>query len=347
MRCNQCKGQVKFDPHSQSLKCSFCSYENPLINDHLIINTPYEKTKEVLSTATYNLKCSECNAVKVINSDIASDVCPFCNTTIIAEGGSTRIIKPGYVLPFKINNEEAQAIVKRCISKLWFAPNAFKALTKANMEGLYVPYWAFNGETVTDYKGERGENYLDTEFYTTIEDGKPVTKTRLVTKTRWYSCSGTVDNSHKDVLIKANSSLPASYNWDTDNLVSYNDGYLAGFKTYSYNLNVDEGLVKAKKDMQSTINNTIYNDIGGDNQRISSKSTTYNDLAFKLLLLPLWLSSYNYKNKDYTFTVNGRTGYLEGDRPLSWVKITLFILAILAIVAMIVLGVIKWGYLLT
>jgi hypothetical protein len=88
--------------------------------------------------------------------------------------------------------------------------------------------------------------------------------------------------------------------------------------------------------MQPTIDSSIHRDIGGDTQRILSKNTRYDDVTFKHLLLPVWISAYRYRDKIYRFLVNARTGAVTGERPWSWVKITLAVLAALIVIAIIV-----------
>ena len=55
--------------------------------------------------------------------------------------------------------------------------------------------------------------------------------------------------------------------------------------------------------------------------------TSYDDITFKLMLLPVWLACYIYAGKTYNILVNGRTGEVVGERPYSKVKIALAILA--------------------
>jgi len=64
--------------------------------------------------------------------------------------------------------------------------------------------------------------------------------------------------------------------------------------------------------------------------------TAHRDMAFKHILLPVWISAYNYHNKGYLFLVNGRTGEVQGQRPYSAMKITAFVLMILTMVGTIV-----------
>ena len=46
-------------------------------------------------------------------------------------------------------------------------------------------------------------------------------------------------------------------------------------------------------------------------------------LTYKHLLLPLWLLAYRYSETTYQVMVNAQTGEVQGERPWSWIKITL------------------------
>jgi hypothetical protein len=76
----------------------------------------------------------------------------------------------------------------------------------------------------------------------------------------------------------------------------------------------------------------VRQDIAGDEQRIGNLNTDYNAITFKHILLPIWISAYQYNGKIYRFIINGRTGKLEGERPYSWIKIALTIVAVVAII---------------
>ena len=89
----------------------------------------------------------------------------------------------------------------------------------------------------------------------------------------------------------------------------------------------------AQQEMQPTIDATIRGDIGGDHQRIGGKDTTYANVTFKHLLLPLWVCSYRFRDKVYRFVVNARTGEVQGERPWSWIKITLAAIVVAAVAA--------------
>jgi hypothetical protein len=51
--------------------------------------------------------------------------------------------------------------------------------------------------------------------------------------------------------------------------------------------------------------------------------------------VPVWVLSYNYGSKSFQVIINGYTGSIAGQHPLSWVKIALAVLAALIVVLII------------
>jgi len=349
LKCSGCGAILKYSPGAEALTCEYCGFVSPLPKtseereiavqeidyQSFLANATQENLVEVITT-----KCSTCGAEVTLKQNVNSDSCAFCGTSLVVTNtNSQKLIKPKSLLPFKITDREAHALFKNWINSLWFAPNNLKALARREegIKGVYLPYWTYDSDTYSRYTGRRGEDYYVSETYTVTENGQEVTKTREVKHTRWYSASGQVRNNFDDVLVVASNSLPEKYTyalepWDLGNLVPYQDQYLSGFRSESYQVSLASGFEKAKQLMSVKINETIRRDIGGDHQEISSVNTSYSEITFKHILLPVWLSSYRYQDKILRFMVNARTGEVQGERPWSWIKITLAILAGLIVI---------------
>ena len=56
---------------------------------------------------------------------------------------------------------------------------------------------------------------------------------------------------------------------------------------------------------------------------ICRSQSDYQGRTFKHILVPVWLATYTYGAKSFQVVVNGYTGKMAGEHPLSWVKITL------------------------
>ncbi len=208
------------------------------------------------------------------------------------------------------------------ISSLWFAPSALAQAAEAgSLNGVYLPFWTYDAQTSTDYAGERGEDYWETETYTETVDGKSETKTRQVMKTRWWPASGEVDVPFDDILVAGTRSLPQKQlarlePWDLPQLHAYQDEFIAGFVSQVYEVPLEEGFEKAKAIMAPVIHSAICSDIGGDHQRVFSANTSYDAVTFKHILLPVWLSAYRYQGNTYRFLVNAPDGGSAGGEAL-------------------------------
>jgi hypothetical protein len=72
--------------------------------------------------------------------------------------------------------------------------------------------------------------------------------------------------------------------------------------------------------------------VPGDTQRNLNVATDFSGQTFKHILAPIWLLTYTYGARSFQVVINGYTGTIAGNYPKSWIKITLAILAVLAMV---------------
>lgn len=350
LKCKNCGATLHFAPGTHSLKCAYCGAVNEIEQapDTTIQSYPYETFLASLDATTNTreatvVKCANCGASTTLQPNVTADKCPFCASPLVLNMAvERRILKPHYVLPFIITHKQALSNFQQWLKGLWFAPGDLIAKvndeTSSQLQGIYIPHWSYDTDTVTEYTGSRGEHYYVTETYT--EDGEQ--KTREVQRTRWYPASGVVDCTFRDVLVSASPSLPQKMAttlepWDLEKLASFDERYLSGFRSETYQTDAAAALGIAKQKMDPQIRSAIYDDIGGDEQRIDDYHSMYNNLALKYIMLPVWLSAYRYNGKLFQFSVNACTGEVVGQRPWSAIKITLAILAGIAIIVLIYL----------
>jgi DNA-directed RNA polymerase subunit RPC12/RpoP len=347
--CKNCGANLVFAPGTHSLQCPYCGTLNEIPPDDVGVSSAaveeqdYETSfraccREEDMAEVLTVRCTNCGAETTLSPNTTAGKCPFCGAGIVAQAASKKLIKPQALLPFRVTHEQAAESFRNWIGSLWFAPNELKRRAdRSQINGVYVPCWTYDSQTVSDYTGERGDDYWDTETYTTFVNGRSVTRTRQVRRTRWWPASGTVNVPFDDVLVLASRSLPRGYAealepWDLNDLVPYRDEYLSGFVAESYQIGLPEGFEVAKQIMAGPIRVAIEQDIGGDHQRIHTVDTRYFDVTFKHALLPVWISAYLYNGRTFRFLVNARSGEVQGERPYSWVKITLAVLGALLLI---------------
>ncbi|MEO1450281.1 MAG: primosomal protein N' (replication factor Y) - superfamily II helicase, partial [Bacteroidota bacterium] len=215
--CSDCGAALTYQPGTSHLACQHCGAQNEIPRSKVPIeDLPYEQylvrsgSEQSNYTETF-IDCPNCGAASSFSPHITSSYCPYCATPLIKEKAyEALLIQPNSLLPFRLGREEAQAAFSNWIDKLWFAPNVLKKvfLDTDHFKGVYVPFWTFDADTETFYKGERGEYYYETETRSELQDGEWVETEEEVRKTRWWSAKGSVKIFFDDFIIPATQSLP-------------------------------------------------------------------------------------------------------------------------------------------
>ncbi|WP_342076293.1 TFIIB-type zinc finger domain-containing protein [Yoonia sp. SS1-5] len=345
--CDTCGSDLRFDPGDDQLVCDHCGNVEPIDGTHATTGGIKEldfrtavndrlADEEIEETRVIN--CPNCGASTEFDADTHAAECPFCATPVVTDTGTHRHIKPRGLLPFELDEKTARGALTDWLGSLWFAPNGLTEYARKGrkMNGIYVPYWTFDADTKSSYRGQRGTYYYETK--TVMRDGKK--KKVRVRKTKWRSASGRVARFFDDVLVLASRSLPKKYTdglepWDLSALEPYEPAYLAGFRAEGYQVELTEGFTEARAYMDRMILRDVKYDIGGDKQRVQDVDTAISDVTFKHILLPVWLAAYKYRGQTYRFVVNGRTGRVQGERPYSAWKIAFAVIVglIIALIA--------------
>ncbi len=346
--CPSCGGDLRFDPGHGRLICDHCGHTDVLTqgrrNAGAIPETAFRRGIEAElpdhETEERHLShCPNCGAEMAFDPKVHATECPFCATPVVADPGLSRHIRPKGVAPFVVTEPEAHQAMTRWLGSLWFAPSGLLEFARKGrrLDGVYLPYWTYDAATSSRYSGLRGTIYYTSEnVMVRDQHGHMRSETRQVQQIRWTQVSGHVSRLFDDVLVLASRSLPTDHTealapWDLTRLEPYQPEYLAGFRSETYSVSLDDGMDEARSFMDRMIERDVRFDIGGDRQQVSAIDTDISDVTFKHILLPVWTAAYRFSGKSYRFVVNGQTGRVSGERPWSWVKIvaTALTLAIL------------------
>lgn len=344
--CANCGAELKYKPGSDQLKCEYCGYEEFIEQqkssfEELELKHYLNAVGDNAYTDTIGLlHCKNCGANQHVEENYKSLHCVYCGEPLILEDIQKEgWILPGAVLPFQLDHKKARQLFKKWVNGIWFAPNKLKkaALDPEKLHGLYIPNWTFDCNLTSQYQGMRGDYYYVTQRIKTSKGYQ----NRQVRKTRWRPASGSVSGFIDDILINASEKkrreIPSKIShWNLKELVPFNQKYLAGFVTEKYTISLKEGHHQSFQEAKQIAYQWIRNDIGGDTQTIQHADIHLSDETFKHILLPVFISSYRYKGKEYQFYVNGQTGAISGKYPISFWKIFFLVLLIIVIVSLIV-----------
>lgn len=347
--CPACGAAMAFDPARSALACAACGHARvlPAPSDdeqaQALREQDYLDALRRLAAREPSLEarvvdCPACGAQTRFEGHVVGDRCAFCASPLLARQARVeRLIRAQAVLPFALDKAAAQRVFAQWVGSRWFAPNALKATVREadGVKGIYLPWWTYDAETVTTYRGERGTQRR-------VQDNRPnasaqagAATTRVVVD--WSPAEGAVPVGFDDILIAGSPSIAphlarVAGKWDLSRLRPPADDVLAGFGVEVYRTGLEAAFGQARERMQPAIDAAIRRDIGGDAQRIRAQQTVIDDIRFKHLLLPVWIGSYRFGGKPYQIVVNGQSGEVAGDRPWSKWKIVLAVLLVLLVV---------------
>ena len=341
--CPSCGAPQKFSPLTGKLICEFCHTQTEIIhtkdNIHEYAFTDAVATLNAQENQIIekNIKCKKCGGSFTLTPYSFSSNCPYCGTPAITD--FIKEITPKSLIPFQLGHKEAQALFTKWVGSRWFAPNAFKKYLDGDdsLTGYYLPYWTYDADTSTHYRGLRGDIYYVTVTKTMIDNqGRQRQVQVQEPRINWTPVGGTVYVSFDDVTIGASKTISRAIldslePWDTTALVGFNERYLSGFEAEEYTIGLDNGFEYAKAKMVHKIEKNIRYDIGGDQQQIQSMQTNHANVTYKNVLFPVWTASFKWQEKEYHYAINAQTGKVVGNRPYSYTKIILTVASVMII----------------
>ncbi len=341
--CPSCGGNLSFDIGTQSLICPYCSSNVQIeFKDEEILEYDIESAMRNATTdwgdEQRTIKCENCGAETLVDAKNTAEFCAFCGSSHILKSDGENTIVPESLIPFKITKENAQKQFKKWISNRCFAPRALKHQYKSDkLSGVYIPFWTYDASTYSSYSAQRGTYYYVDVTEWVEQDGERKQVTKKERRTRWEYTAGDFSKDFDDILIPASKQVKEKLlkrvePFNLKELVKYQPHYISGFISERYSVDVDAGWNSAQLEIKSDLRNGITRKIKGDVVKDLKISTHYEDIKFKHVLLPIWISAYKFKDKNYKFLINGQTGEVQGESPVSALKI-LFTILVLAVVA--------------
>lgn len=333
---------MEFDIASQGLKCPNCGNMQKIknnarnIKEHTFTRRKAE-TLSVKEKTSHTMECKGCGAQVEIAADCTATECPYCGSKYVLADKQIESIVPDGVLTFQVDKHKAGEIFTKWINKRYLAPGSLKNLyEKDKLQGVYVPYWTFDADTVCDYHAEGGKHRKVKEK---DSNGNEVTKT----VTDWYPVHGRVKKFFDDILVKASKNMKGSLlkgiePYDTKKLVSYQPTYLSGYGSECYTVSLEDAHKDARRTMENELRSLSRSDIlkKYDEVRNLSVDIDYDDETYKHILLPVYATAYNYKGKTYSVLINGQNGKISGAYPKSVAKIAIIVAVIATIIGILV-----------
>ena len=331
--CPSCGANIPFNPDTQRWDCKYCGASYTLEDfekyDKEMENNAKEK-KQANEDMIDEYACQNCGAKIVTDKNTSATFCVYCGSTAIIKNRLQGEFAPSSVIPFSQNKQRAVDEFYRFSKKKWFAPKEFcdkKNIEK--VEGVYIPFWIYD----CDSSGN-----IDTTAtrITTWRSGD-----YRYTKTDTFRCIRDGSMSFEKVPVDGSTKfqddiMDSIEPYDYTGMKEFNVSYLSGFLAEKYDVEKDDAFSRAKLRMKNSTIETLKNTVLGYNTvLVNRENVDITELKSEYILMPVWLLNIQYQDKRYTFAMNGQTGKMVGNVPISKKKVALWSLLIEAILVLI------------
>lgn len=293
-----------------------------------------------------HLECETCGASLTVDAAQRSTICPYCaSPSVIERPAVAGRPSPAFTLGFTIGQQAARSAVQRWLgTRGVFTQSSVRAASIDSIRGVYVPTFIYSALSRSSYSAEIGENYTETETYTAINaQGKPEVRTRTVTRTEYRHLEGAHAAYLMDVIVTAsrgvsNAELEAIEPFDLRALRRYSPALISGWIAEDPTLSMAECIALARGEALAKIGRILGNFMPGNSHRGLVHRTLLERETADLLHVPIWVLAARHDPKKplLRILVNGQTGKVIGNAPLSWVKILLAVLAALALIGLVI-----------
>lgn len=347
LSCPDCDARLTWDPDVDALSCAYCGHHQQVPRgEGTIVERPLEEMDEApqgFGLQMRVLRCETCGARISFEGVETSTSCVFCGSaSVLPQAVSRHVIRPESVIPLTLGRSELRENFERWIRGLWFRPSALGKTRDFAARGVYVPAWTFDCDVASSWSADSGTYYHVTRRVRVMVGGRATYRMRRVRKVRWRPAWGDRRDTFDDLQVSASHGIREDLMrrlgpFDTRELRPYRAEFLAGWHAEEYQIGLLEGWDRARREVEEIQRGRCASDVPGDTHRNLRVQNTIRDVRWKHVLLPVWTLSYRFRNKTYTVLLHGQLGRVVGDAPFSWIKITLFVLMLAAIVLAIVI----------
>ncbi len=331
-QCPACTGPLHFDGATGRLKCEYCesSYsvqeiealyaEKEQAAEAAAVEA--QKPENAQAAEEYSFQqgaeglkvyvCPSCGAELFCDETTAATSCPYCGNPTVVPGQFHGQQKPDFVIPFKLDKKAAVAALKNFYKGKKLLPKAFSDQNHIEeIKGVYVPFWLFDGQVSADirYAATRTSSHTSGKYRITETDHFDVRR------------AGTLDFERipADGASKmADALMDAIEPFDYSELKPFSTAYLPGFLADIYDVPAEEASERAKRRACATaVSEMGATVVGYATCAPVSQQVELRRIKARYALLPVWMLSTRWNGKSYMFAMNGQTGKLIGDLPVS------------------------------
>ena len=324
-KCPCCGGAIAFDSSIQKMKCPYCDTEFEMetlqqYDEQLSSEKEDDLTWDTnagtswLDGETDGMRvyvCKSCGGEIVGDATMAATSCPYCGNPVVVMEAFEGMLKPDYVIPFKLDKDQAVKALGNHLQGKRLLPKVFRDQNKIKeIKGIYVPFWIFDTDTFGDYEYETTKVKRWSDKYYDYK------------KTTYYQVLRAGNLNYRGIPIncseKINDALMESLEpFDINAAEPFQTAYLAGYMADKFDVDTDVSWERVKERVSNSSAAYFFNTVNGyDTVRQDGGSVSFLKRHAKYALLPVWMLTTVWNGQTYQFAMNGQTGKFVGDLPM-------------------------------
>ncbi len=254
--------------------------------------------------------CPSCGAELICDESTAATCCPYCGNPTVVPGQFTGGLKPDYIIPFKLDQKEAETALQNHYKGKRLLPSGFAAGNRIReIKGVYVPFWLFDGraEADTSFKASNSKTYKSGDYE--------------ITETEHYNVRRAGIVEFEKIPVDASSKMPDEHMdaiepFDYSELKDFSTAYLLGYLADKYDVSLEDSSERADERARTTAVDTMRSDVKGyQNCTLKDSRVDLKRGKVHYGLLPVYMLGTRWEGSEYLFAMNGQTGKLIGDLP--------------------------------
>ena len=344
-KCPCCNAPLHFNPQLQKIKCNSCGnvYTAKQLEDYKLgkeivdiakqpskidwdLQSYKESHQKVEETNGY--VCESCGAEIIADENTVATECMYCGNKVVIKQKISGVVKPDFVIPFKLDKKAAKNKLKQFYKNKILLPKAFKDENRIEkIAGMYIPFWFFDceGEGFVTFKATRSRHWEDSEYSHTT--------------TYHYLCTRAGELAFEKIPVDASSKMEDDYMdglepYDYSEIKDFTALYLAGYFADKYDVSVEETIPRADLRVKNSTFAALRKTVVGYETVMPADSNIQMEKGnIQYGLLPVWMLNTKYHDKMYQFAINGQTGRISGLLPIDKKRAVLLFLAVFLISA--------------
>lgn len=315
-KCPSCGAKIDFNPINQMWDCKYCGSKYSLEDMQKYENASNEKNNRTSSFSEKkfndlnNYHCKNCGAEIIADDTVTATFCVYCGSTAILKEKIDSGRAPDLIIPFRNTKESASKAFANLTKGKPLMPKAFKQVSNIEkISGVYIPFWAYDitcdGQII--YSCTDISSWSDSHY--------------RYTKTSKYEATIEGHFDYEKVLADGSSRfsdelMDSIEPFDFSELKEYNHAYLSGFLAEKYDVDEEKAFPRANERTMDTCLMLTRSETHHQNNMVKDNNLKLVKTNTHYIMLPVWMVTIKYKDKLYTFAMNGQTGKMVGNIPV-------------------------------